>query len=199
MNLPFISGEKVILRPLERSDLTERYLGWLNDPEVTHYTETGSFPSTMTDLHRFYEQLVGSRDQVILAIAERRAGEHIGNVKLAPINWIHRKTTLGILIGEKEVWGHGVGEEAARLGVEYGFSRLNVRRIELGVFACHQAAVRCYEKVGFRIEGRLRQALFHRDSYQDCLWMGLLASEYRPTVGRDTASGSQPALARSLA
>ena len=50
----FMAGSQVYLRPLERTDLTERYLGWLNDPEVTRYMETGIFPTTMQDLEKFY-------------------------------------------------------------------------------------------------------------------------------------------------
>jgi hypothetical protein len=43
---PFLAGSQVYLRPLERTDLNEHYLAWLNDPEVTRYLETGVFPAT---------------------------------------------------------------------------------------------------------------------------------------------------------
>jgi len=174
----FVGGVKTYLRPLERSDLNQRYLGWLNDPEVTRYMETGTLPTTMAALENFYHEVTGSKNQVILAVVERKSGEHIGNVKLGPINWVHRNAIFGILIGEKRLWGNGIGLEATCLAVEYGFYRLNLRRIDLGVFAEHESAVRCYEKVGFKIEGRLRQDLFEGGQYKDRLWMGLLRSEY---------------------
>jgi RimJ/RimL family protein N-acetyltransferase len=63
--------------------------------------------------------------------------------------------------------------------IEYGFYRLNLRRIDLGVYAEHKAAVRAYEKVGFQVEGCMREELFHEGEYKDHLWMGLLRSEYR--------------------
>jgi [ribosomal protein S5]-alanine N-acetyltransferase len=189
---PFAVGSLVLLRPLERSDLNERYLGWLNDPEVTRYTETGIFPSTAADLEKYYHDVSTSKSQVMLAIVDKKSGQHIGNVKLGPIHWIHRNATFGILIGEKKFWGRGVGLEATRLMVEYGFTRLNLHRIGLGVFADHEAAVRCYEKVGFKVEGRLREDLFqggpdgghYGGKYQDRLWMGLLRSEYFPIDGK---------------
>lgn len=174
----FIPGEKVYLRALERADLNEKYLGWLNDPVVNRYLESGIFPYTIDELEKFFEQVSGSREQVILAIADKKTDEHIGNIKLGPINWVHRKATLGILIGEKHCWGQGMATDATRLMVEYGFFRLNLWRIELGVHAEHDAAVRVYEKVGFRIEGRMREVLFHDGKYKDSLWMGLLRSEY---------------------
>jgi [ribosomal protein S5]-alanine N-acetyltransferase len=176
----FVRGSRVYLRPLEREDLNARYLSWLNDPEVTRYMETGTFPTTARDLEKFYDEVTGTRNQVILAVADKKSGQHIGNVKLGPIHWIHRCATFGIMIGDKKFWGKGVGIEATRLMVAYGFNRLNLRRIDLGVFADHDAAVRCYEKVGFQVEGRMRENLFQEGKYVDRLWMALLRSEYKP-------------------
>ena len=91
----------MLLRPLERTDLNDRYLNWLNDPEVTRYTETGIFPSSAEDLDNYYRSVSGSRNDVILAVVDKESGRHIGNVKLGPIHWLHRSATFGILIGEK--------------------------------------------------------------------------------------------------
>ena len=177
----FAEGRQIFLRPLERADLNERYLAWLNDPEVTRYMETGLFPTTVEDLENFYRSVGGSKSDVLLAIADKKTGQHIGNVRLGPIHWVHRRASFGILVGEKEFWGKGVGLEATVLTVEYGFYRLNLHRIDLGVFAEHESAVRCYKKAGFKIEGRLRQDLFQGGEYRDRLLMGLLRSEYKPS------------------
>ena len=176
----FVAGTHVYLRPLQREDLNERYLSWVNDPQVTRYMETGTFPSTKQDLEDFYQGTTSSKNQVILAVADARTDLHIGNVKLGPIHWVHRRATFGILIGDRKYWGKGVGQEATRLTVEYGFHRLNLHRIDLGVFAEHESAVHCYEKVGFTVEGHFRQDLFVNGEYKDRLWMGLLRSEYVP-------------------
>ncbi len=175
----FVIGSSVCLRPLEREDLNARYLSWLNDPDVTRYMETGTFPTTAQDLEKFYDEVTSARNQVILAVADKKSGQHIGNVKLGPIHWVHRSATFGIMIGDKKFWGRGAGLEATRLMVEYGFDRLNLRRIDLSVFAEHDVAVRCYEKVGFKVEGRMRESLFQSGKYTDRLWMGLLRSEYK--------------------
>ncbi len=181
METAFLIGEQVYLRPLRREDLDGKYLAWLNDPEVNRYLETGIFPQSKEQLERFYEAMIKAADQVMLAIVDKETEQHIGNVKLGPISWVHRKASLGILIGEKDFWGKGVGQEVTRLIVEYGFNRLNLHRINLGVYAEHQAAIHVYEKIGFKKEGLFRQALFHEGMYKDHLWMGLLHSEYRPS------------------
>jgi len=181
----YLRGSKVYLRPLERADLNETYLGWLNDHEVTRYLEAGAFPETMQDLEKFYQGVTGSRSEVIFAIADSKSHRHVGNVKLGPINWVHRRAMFGIMIGEKKFWGRGIGKEATRLVVEYGFQRLNLNRIGLGVLAAHEAAIRCYQAVGFKTEGRFREEMFSDGTYQDRLWMGMLRSEYK--VGQSSA------------
>ena len=179
MNISFITGEKVYLRPLERDDLNEKYLGWLNDPEVNRYLETGLFPYTKNQLEQYYERLAGTTDKVILAVAEKGSDLHIGNVKLEPINWVHRTAVFGILIGDKSKWGKSYGTEATRLAVEYAFNRLNLRKVSLGVVADNTAAFKTYQKLGFVVEGTKRQEVFLCGDFVDVLWMGLLKEEYQ--------------------
>jgi ribosomal-protein-alanine N-acetyltransferase len=176
----FAEGSQIYLRPLAIEDLNQRYLGWLNDPGVTRYLEVGVFPTTFRDLETYYQTNTSSIQQVILAIVHRKSDQHIGNVRLGPINWVHRRALFGILIGEKKLLGNGIGSEATRLTVEYGFYRLNLHRIGLGVFQDNKSAVRCFEKVGFKIEGSFREEMFQDGQYKDRLWMGLLRSEYAP-------------------
>lgn len=176
----FLQGAKVYLRPLERADLNETYLGWLNDAEVTRYLETGAFPSTMQDLEKFYDAVRGCRSEVIFAVADRKTHRHLGNVKLGPIQWVHGTAMFGIMIGDKSAWGTGIGQEVTRLIVEYAFNRLDLRRIGLVVFEEHRSAVCCYEKVGFKIEGCLREQMYQDGQYKNHLYMGLLRSEYKP-------------------
>jgi RimJ/RimL family protein N-acetyltransferase len=179
----FLSGARVRLRPLERSDVNVRYAAWLNDADVTRFLEVGTFPTSLVELEQFYASVATRRDQVLLAIVDRETDAHVGNVKLGPIDWIHRRGTLGILVGERSAWGRGIGTEATRLIIEYAFDRLDLRRIDLGVYADHAGAIRVYERVGFRVEGRFREDVYHGGAYRDRLWMGLLRSEYRRAEG----------------
>lgn len=179
MKTPYIVLETIYLRSLRREDLGEEYLSWLNEPEVSRWIETGLFPTTPDDLVRFYESVTRDPNQVVFAICDSETDAHIGNVKLGPISWVHRRATLGILIGNKAFWGRGLGAAATRAAVEYAFDRLDLRRVDLGVYADHAAAIRSYEKVGFQVEGRLREDMYRDGSYRDRLWMGLLKSEYK--------------------
>lgn len=184
---PFLMGRKLYLRPLLASDLTERYLSWLNDAEVTRYVEAGSFPVTKGDLEEYCQNMKHSRTNLVFAIVDRKKGVHIGNIKLGGINWIHRFGDLGILIGDKKYWSKGYGEEACRLLLEYAFGRLNLNKIILGSYATHIAALKTYSKVGFKIEGRMKKMLNNDGKYVDKLLMGVLQSQYNRT--REAARG----------
>ena len=177
MRRPFLAGERIYLRALEESDVSGPYLDWLNDYEVTRYLETGSFPTTEDALQK-YVRTIQTPNNVMLAIIEKESGAHVGNIKLGSIQGTHRRADVGILIGDKRAWGKGYGHEATELMLEYGFRRLNLHKITLGVYADHEGAVKSYQKLGFAIEGTLREHLFRDGTFHDEYVMGILRADY---------------------
>jgi RimJ/RimL family protein N-acetyltransferase len=173
VNTPFLVGRTIYLRPLEPADLAGAYSEWLNDREVTRYLETGIFPTTRDALQRYYQNVVLSRDNVALAIVLRDDDRHVGNIKLGPINWVHRRADMGVLIGDRGCWGRGIGTEAVRLITQYAFDRLNLHKVTLGVYAGHEPALRLYQSLGFEIEGTLKEHLFSDGRYHDKIVMGV--------------------------
>ncbi len=175
----FLEGNKLFLRPLEEKVINERYLSWLNDKEVIKYMEAGIFPTTLKELKDFFHKVNKSKTDIMLAIVDKRKNLHIGNIKLGKINWIHRFADLGIMIGEKKYWGKGYGQEACKLLLEYAFNRLNLNKVILGVYANHKPAIKTYQEVGFKIEGRIRKLLNFEGKYVDKIVMGISQSEFK--------------------
>jgi RimJ/RimL family protein N-acetyltransferase len=81
------------------------------------------------------------------------------------------------LIGDKTCWNQGYGTESVRLLCQHGFNTLNLNRIFLHVFESNPRAIRAYEKAGFTLEGRERQAEYKDGKFIDVLRMSLLKSE----------------------
>ena len=183
MSSPFLVGERISLRPLTAADLSSAYLDWVNDHEVTRFMETGVFPTTAEALQHYATSLIESRQNVLLAIVDKSSGRHIGNVKLGPIEWVHRRALIGIMIGEKAFRGRGLGREVVELVLGYAFDRLNLHKVCLGVDADHVQAVKLYQRVGFKLEGTERQHVFRDGSFRDHYRMGLLRSEYQRREG----------------
>ena len=175
---PFLEGERVVLRPLQPSDLDGAYIDWLNDYDVTRFLETGSMPTTRAMLEQYVRSVSQNPDNVLLAIVDRASGRHIGNIKLGPIHALHRRADVGILIGEASFRGRGCGREAMALILDYGFRRLNLHKITLGVHADHRQAVQLYRSLGFRLEGTLKEQLFRDGKFRDKAVMGILRREY---------------------
>jgi RimJ/RimL family protein N-acetyltransferase len=60
----------------------------------------------------------------------------------------------------------------------FGFNTLNLNRIFLRVFEDNHRAIRAYEKAGFTLEGRMRQAEFRHGTYLDVLIMSAVRSDF---------------------
>lgn len=182
MRRPFLVGQRLYLRLLEESDISQDYVGWLNDAEVTRYMETGTYPSTPESIRTYLERFQGSTTDVIFAIVDRETDQHIGNVTLNNINWIHRTADTGLIIGRKDFWGKGCAFEAWSLVLEYAFQRLGLRKIIAGAIADNTASIAVLEKLGFRVEGRLRQEFLVDGEYRDGVRLGLLREEFHKYV-----------------
>ncbi len=178
MNVSFLRGDNVDLRALDRENATEEYLAWMSDPEVTRFLESGRFPSNISQIADYIEGMFGREDTVFLGIFLKEGNQHVGNIKLSPINWVHRWAELGIMIGAASARGKGVGTESVGLVVDYAFRRLNLHRVQLGVLEGNIGAIRCYEKVGFQEEGRYREASWIDGKPIDTLRMAILATDY---------------------
>jgi len=179
MRHPFLVGGKLYLRALEENDLEGKYLDWLNDYEVTKYMESGIFPNTRKHMEDYFNEVGRSSNNVLLAIIDKKTEKHIGNVRLGPINWIHRTSFLGIMIGEKGFWGKGYATEALKLVVDYAFNRLNLHKISAGMNASNEASTRAYEKAGFEVEGRRKEELYVDGRYHDGIIMGLTKENFQ--------------------
>lgn len=174
----FLTGDRCYLRPLREADIEGNWLHWFNDPEVTRHMLRGIFPATVESQTEFYRQVAtGSDSDLVLAIVAREGDVHIGNIGLHRIDWQNRCAEYGVVIGERSFAGQGIGTEATHLICRHGFDRLNLHRIWLGVFAVHEVAIRLYQRVGFKIEGTLREEILRDGRYHDKVIMGLLADE----------------------
>jgi RimJ/RimL family protein N-acetyltransferase len=85
--------------------------------------------------------------------------------------------TLFVGIGERGLWGKGYGTEATRLICEYGFFFRSLYGIKVEVNGYNHRAIRLYERLGFRVVGRVRGALLLNGGRYDQVVMDLLRTE----------------------
>jgi [ribosomal protein S5]-alanine N-acetyltransferase len=99
-----LNSSRLCLRALEPSDLNATYLGWLNDPKVNRYLETRFLPQTQEALQAYWQAHRDDPAGPWFAICLAADGRHIGNIKLGPIQWLHRRADLSLLIGDRGSW-----------------------------------------------------------------------------------------------
>ena len=170
------------VRELQRDDVP-LVNQWRNDPRVIeHLGANFLFIGPEID-ERWFDAYVAARDRAVRLTIEAE-GRAIGCVNLTNIHPINRSAEFSIMIGVPEFWSKGYGKAATIAMLDHGFRDLNLNRIHLYVLTGNARAVKMYEAVGFRSEGRLRQAVFKNGEFHDELVMSMLRSEHersRPT------------------
>jgi [ribosomal protein S5]-alanine N-acetyltransferase len=176
-NHPVLEGDTVNLRTVSLADANSDYLAWLHDDEVMEGIATSGY--TLDSLKMYIMSKSGQPDVVFYGIIDKNTGKHIGNVKLDFHDAKANVSELGLLIGDKNYWGRGVGYEACRLIMEYGFKTLRLRKIYLAVYESNPGAKRLYEKLGFTLEGALRKHVYVKGNYYDKYLMGIFREEFK--------------------
>jgi RimJ/RimL family protein N-acetyltransferase len=95
-------------------DIGFKYQKWMNDIEVHKYTEQKYKKHSLKDIKHFVIQKNNSKNEFLYGIFLKKTKSHIGNIKLGPINFIHKFATISYFIDEKELWGKGYATKAIK-------------------------------------------------------------------------------------
>jgi RimJ/RimL family protein N-acetyltransferase len=171
-NSPF-EGKLVRLRAIEEEDLVTIH-DLFNDTDVQR-TLAVNWLEPLAGTRNWWEEARANPSTFAFAI-ETKAGELVGVCSLEDVISPIRSAALGIWIG-KPYWDRGYGTDATRALARFGFQEMNLQRIGLSVYEINLPAIRVYETVGFKEEGRARRAHFIDGRYVDVVRMGLLADE----------------------
>jgi diamine N-acetyltransferase len=177
MNRVFLTGKRVYLRPLERTDL-EYIRTWANDPEVRRLTGEVK-PMSEAGADEFYDRVRNDPDRVWFVVVLKEGDRPIGEAGLLRMFAPWRATDLSIIIGDKGEWHQGYGTEAILLLLDYAFGYLNMHRVAIGVVGYNERALAFYEKIGFKREGVQRDGYYHGHTYSDFVMMSILEDEFR--------------------
>lgn len=170
-----IQGEKIYLRLMTIED-TDRIINWRNNPRVRNcfiYRK----PFTKKGHLEWIKDKVNTGEVIQFIICENGTDRPVGSVYFRDINKEHHNAEYGIFIGEDDAAGQGIGSEVCRLACRYGFTVEKWHKIRLRVFPDNQAAIRSYERAGFKREACLKDEVCIDGVYRDVLLMGLINPE----------------------
>lgn len=169
-----LEGTLVRLRAFEAYDLDAEH-AFVNDLKTLQSMLSGiPFPASVADEQQWLSQQTSyTRGEYQFAI-EDFEGSLVGRCGVTRLDWKNRVAELAIMIGTP--YRHrGYGREAMQLLCDFCFQEMNLHKLKVSVLAFNEAAVRCYEGIGFVREGRLQQEVFRAGKYQDVVLMAKFA------------------------
>lgn len=123
------------------------------------------FPHPYTLLHAQQYIHTKQTDDPTLTFGIQYHSKLVGLISLEPLKDVYRKSAvIGYWIGEP-YWGKGIGSKAVALICKYGFTTLNLHRIQTGVFEHNHASMHVLRKNGFVLEGVFRNAAFKNNAF----------------------------------
>jgi RimJ/RimL family protein N-acetyltransferase len=171
-----LNGRNIELRPASFGDVDAR-LSLGNPAEIVEMFGIGQDdvkPLTRDGAIRWVQNLIDHPNAWIIAFQ----GRLIGDIRLDRLNVIDRRALMAIGIYDPQLLGKGLGSEAICLVLHHAFTELRLHRIGIRVLAYNTRAIRAYEKCGFTIEGREREAAFVNGVWHDDMMMGLLETDF---------------------
>lgn len=150
---PLLTARRLDLRPFGELFLSERYVGWLNDPQVVRFSELRHARHTLEACRAYLRSFESSAGFYWAIIVKEEALGHIGNISVH-VDVPNQVADIGILLGEKQAWGQGYGSEAWGAVCTFLLTLPNVRKITAGAMASNAAMVRMALKSGMVEESR---------------------------------------------
>lgn len=141
----------------------------MNDPKIVQFLESRFKSYSREDLQDYVKMMNADDLNFLFGIYLNDTNQHVGNVKIGPINHVHRHAGIGIIIGERDLWGLGLGREVILLATDYAFSSLNLNKLTTTIYASNTASYRAFAAADYTLVGTLKRHVFNKGAYEDCV------------------------------
>ena len=163
-----LASSRLVLAPFTFADISLRYVAWLNDPEVVRYSNQRFRRQDVQSCEAYLCSFDGGPNQ-FWSIRLAADGRMIGTMTayLAPQ---HGTADIGLLIGERSVWGQGYGYEAWQLLMGHLLGKQVLRKITAGTASCNVGMIKIIERSGMQLEATRRQQEIIDGELQDVVY-----------------------------
>jgi diamine N-acetyltransferase len=172
-------GERAALGALSREHLPS-LSAWFNDPDVRRGLAHRGLVNAEAEQKWFEDVTEAARaprpTAVGFAIHAAADGELVGTCGLEAIDHNFLRADFGIFVGARR--GEGIGSDATRLALDWAFHMIGLRNVMLETYDFNDAAVRAYQRAGFRVIGRRRDAVRALGRRWDSLLMDATAKDF---------------------
>jgi RimJ/RimL family protein N-acetyltransferase len=176
-----LTGNKVTIRPILDDDLKQiwDYIYGTENPEWKKW-DAPYFPLDFKEYEVFKKDFVKhpDNDDPVSRMVIEANGKLIGTIGYY---WEHRESNwleVGIVIYDSQYWNGGYGTDALILWVQHLFASLPLVRVGLTTWSGNKRMMRAAEKIGMKLEARLRKCRLYNGEYYDSIRMGILREEW---------------------
>ena len=142
-----LKTKRLIIRPFTEKYLTERYVGWLNDPVVVKFSDQRHKRHTLKSCRKYMESFNKSPNYFWAIVAKDKALGHIGNTN-AYIDPVNKSADVGILLGERSAWGQGFALEAWQVVCDYLLHKKNIFKVTAGTLSVNTRMLNLMKRTG---------------------------------------------------
>jgi len=162
-------GSRIYLNLFKLDDITPEYISWLNDREVVQFSNQRFFKHTSNSSVNYFQGFEGTPN-LFIAIRDISSKKNIGTMT-AYISEHHKTVDMGILLGNREYWGVGIGFDAWTTLIKWA-RNANYRKVTAGAAAVNKPMIALMEKSGMDFEGLKKDQEIINHSPADILFYG---------------------------
>ena len=171
---PVLITPRLRLEPFGAAHLTDRYVGWLNDPEVVRFSEQRHRHHTLATATAYTASFAGTPHGFWAIVAFEPGLGHIGNIT-ASVDQPNDVADVGILLGHKAVWGRGYGFEAWQAVCRYLLDECRLRKVTAGTVSVNHGMLSIMRRAGMGEDGTRRRQCVIDGMAVDLVHMALFA------------------------
>lgn len=174
---PFFDMGNFVLREKLDQDI-ESFFNYYSDPEVNKYILC-KIPQNIEEAkHELYywRQIFYYGDGAYFAIADKISNKMIGSIGISGYNKYQKRIEISYDLA-KEYWRLGITYQSLKKIIEYSFNNWDINRIEASVAVDNIASKNLLLKVGFTMEGILREHRYHRGRFVDVYFFSFLKKD----------------------
>ena len=176
-------GRHLRFAPLDVEHDAETLSRWSHDLEYLRLLSADTArplsPFQVKKQHEEWEKDAEKHPAFNFALRLKEDDRLLGLARLYRIEWTHGTASLQIGLGDRNDRGKGFGTEALQLLLRYAFNELNLYRLSAMTVEYNTGAIRFFERAGFAVEVRRRQAVQRDGKRWDVVMLGLLRDEWK--------------------
>ena len=150
--------KNIILKRLTSKNISKDYLNWLNDWDITKFTEQRFKKTTIKDIKKYIYDVNRSKNNFLYSIniIEKNKTKHIGNIKIGSIDFYHKRGEISYIIGNKNYWNKNIGSRAIAKAIIIARKKFKIKKIIAGVYSINRSSIAVLKKNKFKKEAKLK-------------------------------------------